>query len=264
MRHTLQIPAFLVCLTVLLSTALQAQQADSTQLADSTAVTPGKSPGKAVSVFLAPTLLIGAGIATMEDRGFYSSYDAYECIQRNYPDFHTNVDDYLWFLPAATVYGLNLAGVKGKNNFVDRSVVYLVSLTLAGLGSNFIKNITKVTRPDGSDNRSFPSTHTTFAFVSATFLHEEYKHKSIWYSVAGYTVATATGVLRMLNNEHWMSDVFVGAGLGILTTKLVYWIDPLLRNSLNRDSGKQGQNNLSFLPYAAPNHYGVYLQYSFR
>ena len=243
-----------MCLIVFFGTDLHAQISDSTQ----------KSPGKAVSVFLAPTILIGAGIATMEDRGFYSSYDAYECIQRNFPDFHSNVEDYLIFLPAATVYGLNLAGVKGKNNFVDRSVVYLVSLTLAGLGSNFIKNVTKVTRPDGSDSRSMPSSHTALAFVSATFLHEEYKHKSIWYSVAGYSLATATGVLRMMNNKHWMSDVFVGAGLGILTTKLVYWIDPLLRNRMNRNSGKQGKNNLSFLPYVSPNHYGVYLQYTIR
>ena len=254
MRHALQIPALLVCLIVLFSTAVKAQVADSTQ----------KPPSKTLSVFLAPTILIGAGIATMEDRGFYSSYDAYECIQRNYPDFHTNLDNYLVFLPAVTVYGLNLAGVKGKNNFLDRSVVLLVSITLAGLGSNIIKNATTVTRPDGSDNRSMPSSHTALAFVSATFLHEEYKHKSFWYGVAGYTVATATGVLRLMNKEHWMSDVLVGAGLGILTTKLVYWIDPLLRNRLNNGSGKQGNDNLSFLPYVSPRHYGVYLQYTLR
>jgi membrane-associated phospholipid phosphatase len=233
-------------------------------MADSTAIPPKKSPGKAVSVFLAPTILIGTGIATMEDRGWYSSYDAYECIQRNYPDFHSNVEDYLLFMPAAAVYGLNLAGVKGKNNFVDRSLMFVVSFTLAGLGSNFIKSAAKVSRPDGSDDRSFPSTHTALAFVSATFLHEEYKDRSIWYSIAGYSAATATGVLRMLNNEHWMSDVLVGAGLGILTTKAVYWIDPLLRKRQNSRPGKQGADNLSFIPYVAPEHYGVFLRYTIR
>jgi membrane-associated phospholipid phosphatase len=200
----------------------------------------------------------------MDDHGWYSSQDAYQCIQRNYPDFHTNVDDYLWFLPAAGVYGLNLAGVKGKNSFLDRSVIYLVSLTLAGLGNSFIKTATGVTRPDGSDDRSFPSTHTTLAFVSATFLHEEYKHKSIWYSIAGYSVATATGVLRMMNNEHWMSDVLVGAGLGILTTKIVYWVDPLIRKRQSHTPEKRGKDHLTFFPYVAPDHYGVYLQYTLR
>jgi hypothetical protein len=234
------------------------------QLADSTLAAPKKTPGKAVSVFLAPALLVGAGVATMDDRGWYSSQDAYECIKRNYPDFHTNADDYLWFLPAAGVYGLNLAGVKGKNNFLDRSLVYLVSLTLAGLSNSIIKSAMKVERPDGSDIRSFPSTHTTLAFVSATFLHEEYKHKSFWYSIAGYSVATATGILRMMNKEHWMSDVLVGAGLGILTTKIVYWVDPLLRKRQSYNTVKRGKDNLTFLPYVSPDHYGVYLKYSLR
>lgn len=248
----------MLCLILILSSSTSAQVVDSTNIA------PQKSQSKAVSVFLAPAILIGAGVATMEDRLWYDRYDAYECIQRNYPDFHTSVDDYLWVLPAATVYGLNLAGVKGKNNFVDRSVVYLVSLTLAGLSTTFLKTATNVARPDGSDDRSFPSSHTAFAFVSATFLHEEFKDKSIWFSIAGYSVATATGVLRMMNNEHWMSDVLVGAGLGILTTKIVYWVDPLLRNRPGNNSGRQSKNNLSLLPYVSPNHYGMYLQYKLR
>jgi membrane-associated phospholipid phosphatase len=140
----------------------------------------------------------------------------------------------------------------------------VVSITLAGIGSNFLKSATNVVRPDGSDDRSFPSTHTALAFVSATFLHEEYKHQSPWYSIAGYSIATATGILRMMNNEHWLSDVLVGAGLGILTTKVVYWVDPLLRNRMNRSSGKQGNDHLSFLPYVSPHHYGIYLQYKIR
>jgi membrane-associated phospholipid phosphatase len=263
-RHAIQIPVWTLCLILPFSTNLPAQRANSAWIADSSGISPKKSAGKAVSVFLAPTILIGAGIATMEDHGWYSSYDAYDCIQRNYADFHTNLDDCLWFLPAASVYGLNLAGVKGKNNFVDRSVIFVVSFTLTGLGSIFIKSATKVTRPDGSDDRSFPSSHTALAFVSATFLHEEFKDKSIWFSVAGYSLASATGVLRMMNNKHWMSDVFVGAGLGILTTKIVYWVDPLLRKGQNHRPGKQGIDNLALLPYVSPNHYGVFLQYKFR
>lgn len=254
----MKIPAYLLCLILFLSTSLQAQ------VSDTTITVPRKSQSKAVSVFLAPTILIGAGIATMNDRIWYDSYDVYECIQRNYPDFNSKVENYLVFLPAAAVYGLNLAGVKGKNNMLDRSVVFMVSLTLAGLSCNILKSATNVWRPDGSDDRSFPSSHTALAFVSATFLHEEYKDKSVWYSVAGYSVATATGVLRMMNNDHWMSDVLVGAGLGILTTKLVYWIDPLLRKRMNSNSGKPGKDNLSFLPYVSPNHYGVHLQYKIR
>lgn len=227
-------------------------------MTDSAAMVPHKAPGKLVSVFLAPTLLIGTGIATMDDRGWYSSQDAYECIQNKYPNFQSNADDYLAFLPAAAVYGLNLAGIKGKYSFVDRSLLYLVSLSMAGLTAGIIKSSTDVWRPDHSDNRSFPSSHTALAFVSATFLHEEYKDQSIWYGIAGYSVATAAGVFRMLNNKHWMSDVLVGAGLGILTTKIIYWVYPLVKGSPEKPSEKRSQHDLSLVPYISPRHVGLY------
>ena len=143
------------------------------QVADSLDTSKEKPKKIFVNSFLAPTILIGAGVATMYDRGLYSSYDAYECIQENYPDFHSNLDDYLSFLPAAGVYGLNWAGVKGNNNFIDRSLIYLVSVSLAAATTGIIKASTNVLRPDGSDYNSFPSNHTALAFVSATFLHME-------------------------------------------------------------------------------------------
>lgn len=37
-------------------------------------------------------------------------------------------------------------------------------------------------------------------------------------------MATATGLMRMANNKHWLSDVMVGAGIGILSTEFGYWI----------------------------------------
>ena len=246
------------CLTLLCCSVLTAQ------IPDSISFPPEKTRSKAVSVFLAPTLLISAGLASMNDRGLYSSYDAYECVQSKHPDFHTTADDYLMLVPAAAVYGLNWAGVKGKHKFVDRSLIYLSSLSLALATSTLIKNTTDVLRPDESDYKSMPSNHTAIAFASATFLFEEYREESIWYGVAGYTVATATGVLRILNNKHWMSDVLVGAGLGILATECVYWVYPLIKDCVSKSSGKKSKNKLSLVPYASPKHYGVLLQYTIQ
>jgi membrane-associated phospholipid phosphatase len=234
----------------------------SAQNVDSVKVSPVWYQKKAVAVLLAPALLIGAGIATINDRGLYSSQDAYECIQRNYPDFQTNIDDYLQFVPAVAVYGLNIAGVKGKNNFVDRSFLYLFSISIAAATTSVLKNTTHVLRPDGSDYRSFPSGHATSAFVSATFLHEEYKDVSLWYSVAGYSIATATGVIRMMNNKHWLSDVLVGAGIGILTTKAVYLVYPPVKKYFVAKCGNRNSNKLSIIPYAYPANYGIFLQYN--
>jgi len=248
-------------LAILLSALILPSAILSGQLADSSDIAQEKPCKIVVNTLLAPTILIGTGIASMNDNGWFSSQDAYDRIQEKYPDFHTNLDDYLAFLPAAGVYGLNWAGVKGKNNFLDRSLIYLVSVSLATATNGIIKSSTDVLRPDGSDYNSFPSNHTAIAFVSATFLHMEYKDRSIWYGVAGYSIATATGVLRMLNNEHWMSDVLVGAGIGILTTKVTYLLYPLVKDCLGSRRKQKGASNLSFVPYASRNHYGIFLQY---
>ena len=251
-------------LTIFIILSLFSHVTISAQISDSIEIAPAWHQNKVVSVLLVPSILIGAGIATMNDNGFYSSYDAYEDIQKNYPDFHANIDDYLMFMPAVAVYGLNFAGVKGKNNFVDRSLIYLISISLASITNGIIKNTTNVLRPDGSDFQSLPSHHTTIAFVSATFLHEEYKDQSIWYGIAGYSIATATGMLRMLNNKHWMSDVLVGAGLGILTTKVVYLVYPAVKNLFCPKDHKRSNNKLTLVPQLYPDHYGIYLQYRFN
>lgn len=241
------------CLTLLCGAVLSAQVPDS--------ISPERSRSKAVSVFLAPTILIAAGLTSMDDRGLFSSYDAYEWVQRTHPDFHTTADDYLMLLPAAAVYGLNWAGVKGKHHFMDRSLIYLSSLSMALATSTLIKHTTDVLRPDESDYRSMPSNHTVIAFASATFLFEEYREESIWYGIAGYAVASATGVLRILNNKHWMSDVLVGAGLGILATECVYWVYPLIKDRVSRSSEKKSKNKVSMIPYLSHKNYGIALTY---
>ena len=87
-----------------------------------------------------------------------------------------------------------------------------------------VKKLTRQLRPDGSGYTSFPSGHTAEAFASAEFMRQEYKDVSPWYGIAGYAVATTTGILRLYNNKHWVRDVVAGAGFGILSTKLAYWI----------------------------------------
>jgi len=245
----------LIILVLLPSVTISAQTADSVE------VTPAGHQMNIISALVVPSVLIGAGIATINDRGWYSSYDAYECMQERYTDFHTNWDDYLMFLPAVGVYGLNLAGVNGRNSFLDRSLIYLLSLSLGTATTGIIKRSTDVLRPDGSDFNSFPSNHTTIAFVSATFLFHEYKDRSIWYGIAGYSVATLSGVFRMLNNRHWMSDVLAGAGIGILSTNAMYLIYPGMKALLGSKINSRGNDRLTLVPYYIPNHYGMFLQY---
>ena len=144
-------------------------------------------------------------------------------------DFKTGIDDYTQFFGPAMVVGLKLGGVEGRSDWprllASAGLSYAI---MAGL-VNGIKYSAKEMRPDGSTANSWPSGHTATSFVGATLLHKEYGlTRSPWYSVAGYGVATATGVMRVLNNRHWVSDVMSGAGIGIMSTELGYAIGDLL------------------------------------
>ncbi len=174
----------------------------------------------------APTVLVAAGMLTFYDNKVFDKYDVYQKRQELIPDFRTHADDYLQFAPIGVVYGLDLLGVKAKHRFINRSLRLLAAELLSN-GIVFpLKKITHVARPDGSNFMSFPSGHTNQAFVSATFMHKELGYLSPWYSIGAYTTATAVGMLRMMNNRHWLSDVLVGAGVGILSTNIVYLVFP--------------------------------------
>ncbi len=172
-----------------------------------------------------PGVLLAAGIyGTVDGRLDEKIRDA--AVKK---DVHTSADDYLWALPPASVYVFNWCGIRGKHNFVDRSVILGTAGILAAGTTYTLKSVTGVERPDGSNDQSFPSMHTALAFVGAEFMYQEYKDQSIWYGVGGYAIATCTGALRIYNNKHWFSDVLAGAGIGILSTKAAYWLYPEIR-----------------------------------
>ena len=159
-------------------------------------------------------------------------------------DFKTGIDDYTQFFGPAMVVGLKVGGYEGRSDWGRLLASAGMSYAIMAGFVNGIKYTAKEMRPDGSTRNSWPSGHTATSFVGATLLHKEYGlTRSPWFSVAGYGVATATGVMRVLNNRHWVSDVMSGAGIGILSTELGYALGDvlfkgkgLLRNDLLVDS----------------------------
>lgn len=144
-------------------------------------------------------------------------------------NFHSEIDNYTQFSGIALTAGLKMAGVEGRSSWPRLAASSLASYAVMAAFVNGIKYTASEMRPDGSTRNSWPSGHTATAFVGATILHKEYGlTRSPWYSVAGYTLATGTGVMRVLNNRHWISDVLSGAGIGILSTELAYGICDLL------------------------------------
>ena len=161
-------------------------------------------------------------------------------------DFKTGIDDYTQFFGPAMVVGLKLGGYEGRSDWPRLLASAGMSYLTMAILVNSIKYTAKEMRPDGSTANSWPSGHTATAFVGATLLHKEYGlTRSPWWSVAGYGVATATGVMRVLNNRHWISDIMSGAGIGIMSGELGYALcdllfkgKGLLRNDLVIESEK--------------------------
>lgn len=169
--------------------------------------------------YIAPSFLVLGGIATYAfDDHFHTLREAHT------PTFHQTYDEYTQYLPAAVMLGMKVAGVKGKSTWGELILSDAIGVAIGTAMVGGLKIITTKERPDGTDQHSFPSGHTARAFMAATMLHKEYGELSPWISIGAYTCATATGMTRLMNNRHWMSDVLAGAGIGIASVEIGYYL----------------------------------------
>ncbi len=174
------------------------------------------------SLYLSAGILIFAGISTHISTIIIDKKKFQEEFQENFSFLSSSSDEYLPYIPIITVYSFNIFKNQTKNTFIEKSILLLKSEILNYVIVNSIKRITKIERPDKSDKLAFPSGHTSNAFVLATFMDKELREKSKLFSVLAYSLASVTGILRILNNKHWLPDVMLGAGIGILSTTLSY------------------------------------------
>ncbi len=172
-------------------------------------------------------------------------------------NFHVPVDDYFQFAPVAEMYLADLDGIKSKNHWFDQSKYLFISNVISLSITTGLKYALHKTRPSG-DSYSFPSGHTTFAFTNAAVLYNEFSDTSPWVAYSGFLFAATTGTFRMLNNRHWLSDVLVGAGIGMAATQLVYYLEPLK----NFNPFKKVKH-VVFIPQFNASQYGFYFSYAF-
>ena len=170
------------------------------------------------ATYLGVPLILGGLIEKHQD-------DKFNNLRNDFmPEFHRPFDNFSQYLPAAVLMGMKISGVPSRSSWGRMLVSGGISTAIMAAVVQSLKHSTNVMRPDGSDNHSFPSGHTATAFVTATMLSKEYGYLSPWVSVGAYSVATATGLMRIANNKHWLSDVMVGAGFGIISTEMGYWL----------------------------------------
>ena len=157
--------------------------------------------------FIVPVPMIAYGILSRTNNKFRqidisTNNEIKEHYTGKYP-----IDDYLQYLPAVSVYGLSLLGVKAKHNYIDRTILIASSYLMAGAVVNTMKMTINAPRPNGSNNNSFPSGHTMMAFVGAHILFKEYKDSSPALVAVGYLAAGTTGVMRIVRSEEHTSEL---------------------------------------------------------
>src|SRR6476620_326403 len=141
-----------------LSLNLQAQQTDTLKkYEDAPHAIKQKPPFYKSKVFKAsivPAILIGYGVSTIRDNGFYSSYDAREDILRKYPNFDTWLDNPLLVMPYVELILANLLNQKSNHDFINTSLLILKAEGFYFLTVFPLKELTNMERPNGEDNKS--------------------------------------------------------------------------------------------------------------
>lgn len=170
------------------------------------------------------THLMRGTIVSITDRKFISHPSVFE----KKKDIYGMVDYGVAGAPLAATWVLKAAGVKSRSKWNRLVTANALSLGIAIGTSKGLKHFVDETRPDGSDDKAFPSGHATIAFASATILAREYGYISPWITVGSYSCASATQLLRIHHNKHWMNDLYIGAGVGMVSTNLGYYLTDLI------------------------------------
>lgn len=153
----------------------------------------------------------------------------------------TVIDAALFLTPAITAFS-------GEKRIATTSVMYIETFLLGWGAKELLKHTVNRARPylytsnppdDKKDDwyKSFPSGHTTMAFLTASFVSytfNKYNSESRWrvpLTISLYSLATATAVMRVLSGNHFLLDVLAGAALGTSIGILVPYLHTLGNNT---------------------------------
>ena len=178
------------------------------------------------------------GITTaMVAGGFFLDNTARSYSQRDHASFKDDLFDIDQYY--TTSYGaVATAGIYGfgllTNNEKVRNVAVQIgeSVIYAGIVTVTLKSLVGRSRPYtnrghanfhpfsiADDKVSFPSGHTTFAFAFSTVMAHQVD--DIFWKVGWFGAAGLVSYARMYHNEHWFSDVLMGAAIGYFTGRFV-------------------------------------------
>lgn len=183
-----------------------------------------------VRQLVVPSALVAVG-AWGVSNGWLCSLkeDVREDLRQWRGDRRFKADDKLQYLPVIANVGLGLAGVSSRHTLRDRIAATATAYVALGVLVNATKHTVKEQRPDSEARNAFPSGHTATAFMGAELVREEYGNG---WGAGAYAFATGIAFLRLYNDRHWLNDVIGGAGMGILSARIGYWLLPWERRLL--------------------------------
>ena len=164
---------------------------------------------------LAP--LLAGGVATTAASFFDKDTQAAAVNQLGWSDTFETAGGPLY----STVF---VAGMFTAGRFVDsprfRAMTYdmLDAAVVNFTYTEILKVAVGRERPNGQDEKSFPSGHTSNAFALASVAQLHYGWK---IGVPAYALAGLMGVSRIHQDKHWLSDVVAGATLGYIAGRTV-------------------------------------------
>ncbi len=110
-----------------------------------------------------------------------------------------------------------------------KQLTYTMATTVGA--AEVLKNTVHSVRPDGSDNKSFPSAHTAVAFAAVRYMDKRYSAEIAPYTPWLYAAAGLTGVARVQANKHHWQDVLAGGALGWGAAQ--WWAAPIQGGQLS-------------------------------
>jgi membrane-associated phospholipid phosphatase len=131
-----------------------------------------------------------------------------------------------------------IGNIRDSNVLLTYGIMYAEAFMLANGTKDILKNIVRRNRPytyfepvpsglEGDYYKSFPSGHTSIAFMSAGFLTsillQDYPDSG-WKTPMigiGYSLAMAVAINRVRGGSHFLTDVIAGAAIGSLYGYLV-------------------------------------------
>lgn len=121
--------------------------------------------------------------------------------------------------------------------------------------------------PEGcsaSASQSFFSGHTAFAFTGAGLTCVQHRHLRLFGRVGdplacgtALTVASATGLFRVMAGAHWMSDVLTGAGVGLFSGWVMPWLLHFRHDRSKKDDRAAARSMRFIAPYGTRNEVGL-------